>query len=57
MENTLSSVDDDSGEFEVRPRESFTYTSPNPAFSIAQRLGESGATLFANVARNNGCRR
>ncbi len=53
VENTLSSVDDDSGEFEVRPRESFTYTSLNPALGIAQRLGESGATLFANVARNN----
>jgi outer membrane receptor protein involved in Fe transport len=53
VKNTLSSVDDDTGDFEVRPSESFTYSSLNPALGIAHRLGESGVTLFANVARNN----
>ncbi|MBN8508083.1 MAG: TonB-dependent receptor [Burkholderiales bacterium] len=53
VSNTLSSVDDDTGDFEVRPRESFTYSSLNPALGIAHRLGDGGVTLFANVARNN----
>ncbi|WP_207224990.1 TonB-dependent receptor [Rivibacter subsaxonicus] len=55
VENTLSSVDDDTDEFEVRPRESFSYKSLNPALGIAHRLGEGsgGPTLFANIARNN----
>lgn len=49
--NTLTSVDDDTGEVEERPRESFRYRSLNPALGVAQGLGE-GLTLFANIARN-----
>lgn len=52
VKNTLTSVDDDTGEVEARPTESFTYTALNPAVGIAHRLA-AGPTLFANVARNN----
>lgn len=48
--NTLTSVDDDTGELEAKPRESFNYRHLNPALGIAQRLG--AVTLFANAARN-----
>lgn len=48
--NTLTSVDDDSGEVEQRPRETFDYRHWNPALGITQRAG--AVTLFANVARN-----
>ena len=52
LSNTLTSVDDDTGDVELRPKESFRYDSVNPALGIAHRL-EGGPTLFANVARNN----
>lgn len=52
VSNQLSTVDDDTDEFEVKPRERFTYNAVNPALGIAHRL-EGGPTLFANVARNN----
>jgi outer membrane receptor for Fe3+-dicitrate len=52
VSNTLTSVDDDTGEVEARPKETFRYNSWNPAIGIAHRL-EAGPTLFANVARNN----
>lgn len=48
--NTLTSVDDDTGALEAKPRESFDYRHLNPALGIAQRLG--AVTLFANAARN-----
>jgi outer membrane receptor protein involved in Fe transport len=52
VSNTLTSVDDDTGDIEQRPRESFRYNALNPALGVAQGLG-NGITLFANVARNN----
>jgi outer membrane receptor for monomeric catechols len=52
VSNRLTSVDDDTGEVEERPKETFRYDSVNPALGIAHRL-EAGPTLFANVARNN----
>lgn len=52
VKNTLTSVDDDTGEVELRPSESFSYTALNPALGIAHRLA-AGPTLFANIARNN----
>jgi outer membrane receptor for Fe3+-dicitrate len=52
LSNTLTSVDDDTGEVAQRPKESFRYNSLNPALGIAHRL-DGGPTLFANVARNN----
>jgi hypothetical protein len=51
VSNTLTSVDDDTGDIEERPRESFRYRSVNPALGLAQGLG-GGFTAFANVARN-----
>ena len=54
--NTLTSVDDDTGNVEERPRESFSYRSANPALGIAHKLALDAAvqpTLFANIARNN----
>ncbi len=56
VSNTLTSVDDDTGEIEERPRETFRYDALNPALGIAHRVGSNGnggITLFANVARNN----
>ncbi|MBN8488267.1 MAG: TonB-dependent receptor [Burkholderiales bacterium] len=50
--NTLSSVDDDTGEFESHPHERFRYTSVNPALGVAHRLSPA-VTVFANLARNN----
>lgn len=52
VSNQLSTVDDDTDEFEIQPRERFTYNSLNPAIGLAHRL-EGGPTLFANMARNN----
>lgn len=52
VSNTLTTVDDDTGVVQERPRETFTYRSANPALGIAHRL-QAGPTLFANVARNN----
>jgi outer membrane receptor protein involved in Fe transport len=52
VSNRLTSVDDDTGEVQERPEESFRYDSLNPALGITHRLA-SGPTLFANVARNN----
>jgi outer membrane receptor for Fe3+-dicitrate len=52
VSNQLTSVDDDTGEVQERPNETFRYNSLNPALGIAHRL-ESGPTLFANLARNN----
>jgi len=51
VSNQLDTVDDDSGELEVKPRETFSYRSVNPALGIAYQL-DPGPTLFANVARN-----
>lgn len=52
VSNQLDTVDDDTGELEIQPRESFSYRSVNPALGVSHRL-EAGPTLFANVARNN----
>ena len=51
VSNQLSTRDDDTGVFEAKPDESFTYNSVNPAIGMAHRL-ESGPTLFGNIARN-----
>jgi outer membrane receptor protein involved in Fe transport len=51
VDNRLSTRDDDTGVFEDKPPESFTYRSWNPALGIAQRVG--AATLFASWARNH----
>jgi outer membrane receptor protein involved in Fe transport len=51
--NTLTSVDDDTGDVQQRPRETFSYRSANPALGVAHRVFDGGPTLFANVARNN----
>jgi outer membrane cobalamin receptor len=51
VSNQLDTVDDDSGELEVKPTETFTYRTWNPALGLAHRL-EAGPTLFGNVARN-----
>jgi outer membrane cobalamin receptor len=51
VSNTLTSVDDDTGEVVERPEESFRYRSINPALGVTQGLG-NGITLFANAARN-----
>lgn len=54
VSNQLSTVDDDTDVFEVKPEESFTYNSINPAIGVAHRLGDAlnTPTLFANIARN-----
>ena len=49
--NTLSTVDDDTGVFENKPHERFSYKSLNPALGIAQQLA-SGLAVFGNLARN-----
>ena len=49
--NQLSTVDDDTEVFEVKPPESFTYTNWNPAVGLSHRIG--AATLFASWARNH----
>jgi outer membrane receptor protein involved in Fe transport len=51
VSNTLTTVDDDTGVLEAKPKESFTYTSLNPAVGITQQLG-TGLAVFANLARN-----
>lgn len=51
VSNTLTTVDDDTGVLEAKPKESFTYTSLNPALGIVQQLG-AGLSLFGNLARN-----
>ena len=53
VSNTLTSVDDDTGEIETRPEEEFKYNALNPALGITHRFGGDGITLFANAARNN----
>jgi outer membrane receptor for Fe3+-dicitrate len=54
VSNTLTTVDDDTGVLEAKPRESFRYTSLNPAIGITQQLvgGPTGLAVFANLARN-----
>lgn len=52
VSNQLDTVDDDTGELEIKPREQFSYRSVNPAIGLAHRL-DAGPTLFANLARNN----
>jgi outer membrane receptor protein involved in Fe transport len=49
--NQLTSLDDDTGELEDHPKETFTYTSFNPALGVTQGLG-ANASVFANIARN-----
>lgn len=51
VSNTLTTVDDDTGVLEAKPKESFTYTSLNPALGLTQQVGGSLA-VFANLARN-----
>ena len=51
VSNTLTTVDDDTGVLEAKPKESFTYTSLNPAVGLTQQLG-TGLAVFANLARN-----
>lgn len=50
--NQLTTRNNESGELEYQPRETFRYTSLNPAIGLAHKL-EIGPTLFANIARNN----
>ncbi|MFM1855730.1 MAG: hypothetical protein RLZ83_1039 [Pseudomonadota bacterium] len=52
VSNQLTSADDDTGEIEVKPRESFEYRSWNPALGTTHRVQGTGMTLFANIARN-----
>ncbi len=49
--NTLSTVQDGGSDLSARPRESFTYTSLNPALGLTHQLDEA-LTLFGNLARN-----
>lgn len=49
--NALTTVDDDTGLLENKPKEQFTYTSLNPALGITQQLA-GGVTLFGNLAQN-----
>ena len=51
VSNQLTSLDDDTGVLEAHARETFTYTSLNPALGVTQGLGEQ-ASVFANIARN-----
>jgi outer membrane receptor protein involved in Fe transport len=51
VSNRLTSVDDDTGELEEQPRETFHYTSVNAAIGVTQGIGDA-LTAFANVARN-----
>jgi len=51
VSNTLTSVDEDTGDASDLPRESFRYNSLNPAVGLTQQLAE-GFTVFGNVARN-----
>ena len=51
VSNTLTTVDDDTGVLEAKPKESFTYTSLNPAIGLTQQLSPA-LSLFANLARN-----
>jgi outer membrane receptor protein involved in Fe transport len=51
VRNQLDTVDDDTGAFEVQPRESFTYRSANPAIGLAHRIADA-LTVFSNLARN-----
>lgn len=51
VSNTLTTRDDDTDVVEAKPKESFTYSSLNPALGLAHKLA-AGPTLFANVARN-----
>lgn len=51
VSNTLTRVDDDSGELEAKPEERFRYTSANPALGVVQQLAP-GLSVFGNVARN-----
>jgi outer membrane receptor protein involved in Fe transport len=51
VSNTLITVDDDTGVLEAKPKESFTYTSLNPAVGLTQQIG-TGLAVFANLARN-----
>jgi outer membrane receptor protein involved in Fe transport len=51
VRNQLDTVDDDTGELEQQPRESFTYNNANPAIGLAQRVAD-GVVLYGNIARN-----
>lgn len=51
VSNTLTTVDDDTGVLEAKPKESFTYRSLNPALGVTQQL-RNGLTVFGNIARN-----
>ncbi len=51
VSNSLTTRDDDTDIVEVKPKETFTYNSLNPALGIAHKLA-GGPTLFANLARN-----
>jgi outer membrane receptor protein involved in Fe transport len=44
-------VDDDTGELEQHPRETFHYNSVNPALGVTQGITDT-LSAFANVARN-----
>ena len=49
--NTLTTADDDTGDIEENPRETFVYRDWNPAIGVAHKAFDA-LTLFANVARN-----
>jgi outer membrane cobalamin receptor len=53
VSNALTTVDDETDEVNEQAEERFSYRSLNPALGVAHQLGEGGATLFANLARNN----
>ena len=52
VSNRLSTTDDDTGVFEAKPKESFTYRSWNPALGVSHKATDT-LTLFGNLARNN----
>lgn len=51
VSNQLTTVDDTTGDAVVQPRETFTYSSLNPAIGVTQGLAP-GLSVFGNLARN-----
>lgn len=51
VSNTLTTLDDTTDELIEQPRETFTYTSVNPALGVVQGLGDA-LSVYANIARN-----
>jgi len=51
VSNTLTTRDDTTDELVQQPRETFTYSSVNPALGVVQGVHES-LSVYANLARN-----